>query len=113
ILRELKDSGLIVTPLDAGSNLLDVSFVMREKQSTAQLLPVLKKLSAIRGQLYRLNIKKCKLGRDATKIISEFIMLDKLNVQDCGLTDHAVEPLGNLKQLSSLNIGQNPLTDKS
>jgi uncharacterized membrane protein len=113
MLQALRDSGLVIQPLHSESNLLDVSFVMLEKQSTAQLLPVLRKLLTIREQLYHLNIKKCALGREATEIIAEFTMLDKLNVQQCGLSDHTAEPLRKLKKLSTLNIGRNPLTDKS
>ncbi|MES1217914.1 MAG: c-type cytochrome domain-containing protein [Bacteroidota bacterium] len=113
MVRQLSAMKIIVRPLTSQSNLLEVSFVMLQSADAAQIVSMLEKLSAIKKQLYRLDVSNCRLTKDAIKIIAAFGNLTKLELQKNNLTDEAIEPLSELRQLVVLNAGQNMLTDKS
>ena len=113
VIRQLTDMKIIVSSVTTQSNLLEASFVMVQKSSPEQQVVLLEKLSAIKVQLYRLDVSNCKLNRQALNIISGFIRLNKLDMQKNNLTDDMIQPLVALQQLVVLNSGQNTLTDKS
>ncbi len=113
VIRQLKEMKIVVRSVTSKSNLIDVSFVMVQKASASQISSIIEKLSAIKQQLYRLDVNNCNLTSEEIKIISGFNRLNKLEIQKNNLADESIEPLSALQQLTILNAGQNNLTDKS
>jgi len=113
VIRQLKEMKIVVRSITSKSNLLDVSFVMVQKVSPSQMSLMIEKLSAIKQQLYRLDVSNCNLTPQEIKTISAFSRLNKLEIQKNNLNDESIEPLSALQQLTILNAGQNNLTDKS
>ncbi|HLK28519.1 MAG TPA: DUF2231 domain-containing protein [Puia sp.] len=112
-LRQLKEMKIIIRSVTSKSNLLEASFVMAQKASSTQIHAMIEKLSAIKEQLYQLDVSNCGIGQEEIKMISGFTRLNKLEIQKNNLTDESIEPLSALQQLTILNAGQNNLTDKS
>lgn len=113
LINSLKEAGLGIRRITSESNLIEVSFVMLENDPPEQILNTLKKLDQAKAQIFRLNVKNCKLNTESVGIITGFMNLTKLNLQGNGLTDDMITGLSNLKNLSYLNIGQNHISDKS
>lgn len=113
VIKQLKDSKIIIRPLTSQSNLLDVSFVMLQDRPVAEIQALLQKLSAIKQQLYQLDVSNCSLTKEAINVIAGFSSLNKLEIQKNNLTDESIVSLGNLAQIEIVNAGQNDLTDKS
>ncbi|MBS1577196.1 MAG: hypothetical protein JST09_18005 [Bacteroidetes bacterium] len=113
IIKQLKDDKLIIRPLTSESNLLEASFVMLQGKPASEILPLLQKLSALKQQLYRLDVSNCGLANEAIVAIAALSSLNKLEIQKNNLSDESIEPLAALQQIEVLNIGQNNLTDKS
>lgn len=113
IIKELEDEKVIVRQLSSKSNLLDASFVMLQNTDAANIEKLLQKLSLLKDQLYRLDLKHCNLTKKSIASISAFSRLSKLDVQKTNLTDEAISSLSNLKALTILNIGENNITDES
>ncbi|MBS1609695.1 MAG: hypothetical protein JSS70_13230, partial [Bacteroidetes bacterium] len=113
IIKQLKDDKLIIRPLTSESNLLEASFVMLQGKLASEILPLLQKLSALKQQLYRLDVSNCGLTKEAIVAIAALSSLNKLEIQKNNLSDESIEPLAALQQIEVLNIGQNNLTDKS
>lgn len=113
VLQQLKGMKIIVRSLTSKSNLLDVSFVMAQSADATQVSTMLQKLSAIKNQVYRLDVSGCTLTKDAMKTIAGFEQLHKLEIQKCNVTDDVLEALTGLQRLEILNAYQNSITDKS
>ncbi|MBS1914813.1 MAG: hypothetical protein JST87_00980 [Bacteroidetes bacterium] len=112
-LRQLKEMKIIIRSVSSKSNLLEASFVMVQKTSPSQTSSMIERLSAIKAQLYRLDVSNCNLTSEEIKIIAGFLRLNKLEIQKNNLTDESIEPLSALQQLTVLNAGQNNFSDKS
>jgi uncharacterized membrane protein len=113
VIKQLKDAKLIIRPLTSESNLLEASFVMLQGRPASEILPLLQKLSAIKQQLYRLDVSNCGLTKECIAAIAALSGLNKLEIQKNGLSDESIETLALLQQTEIVNAGQNNLTDKS
>ena len=113
VIKQLKDAKIIIRPLTSQSNLLEASFVMVQGKPAAEILSLLQKLSAIKQQLYRLDVSNCGLTKEGVAVIAGLSFLNKLEIQKNNLADESIEPLGALQQIEIVNAGQNNLTHKA
>ncbi len=113
VLKQLKETGIIIRPLSSASNLLQASFVMVQQADEHEITKLLEKLSAVKEQLYQLDIKHCTLSNNAMQLVGNFKRLHKLDLQRTKLSDEMITSLVNLQHLAILNIGENGLSDKS
>jgi uncharacterized membrane protein len=112
VIKQLKEAKVIIRPLTSQSNLLEASFVMVQGRQAAEILSLLQKLSAIKQQLFRLDVSNCRLSKEDITVIAGFSALNKLEIQKNNLPDESIEPLAALQQIEIINAGQNELTDK-
>lgn len=112
-IKQLEEEKVIIRLLSSKTNLLEASLVMVQNTDAAHIEKLLQKLSLIKDQLYRLDVKHCNLTKQSVATISGFSRLSKLDLRKTNLTDEAINPLSNLKELSILNIGENNITDQA
>ena len=111
-VQQLKDQKLLIRNLTSNSNLLDISFTMVQNAGADHIEQLVQKLSLIKDQVYRLDIRNCGINKASLKTIGSFSRLNTLELQKNNIDDQSVELLQDLKNLELLNLGQNPLTDK-
>lgn len=111
-VQQLKEQKLLIRNLTSNSNLLDISFTMVQNTGAEHIEQLVQKLSLIKDQVYRLDIRNCGINKTTLKAIGSFSRLNTLALQKNNIDDQSVELLQDLKNLELLNLGQNPLTDK-
>jgi mono/diheme cytochrome c family protein/uncharacterized membrane protein len=103
----LKKSGLLVLPLAAGQNQLEVSAVNTPSFSDAQaaLLP------AVKDQLVWLKLGDTPITDAALTQLAQLANLQKLHLEHTRITDAGLKSLSSLPQLEYLNLYATDITD--
>ena len=98
-IAKLKQAGVVLIPVTAGSNYLSASFV------TAKASPeVLKLLTGIKKQLVWLNMANTQLDDKGLKILEDFSTLVRINLSNTAVTDQSMQFLKNLEHLQHVNL---------
>ena len=99
-IKKLKDLGIVVIPVSAGSNYLSVNFVTASgiTDKDIQLLLPLKK------QLVWLKLGNTKITDGAMTIVAQCSNLTRLQLDSTRITDKGLVNLSALSQLQSLNL---------
>ncbi|MEO5681226.1 MAG: c-type cytochrome domain-containing protein [Chitinophagaceae bacterium] len=105
-IKKLKDSGVVVMPVAAGSNYLMLSFVAAATATneTIQLILPLKK------QVIWLKLNSTKITDAAMKTVAQCSNLRRLELANTGITDAGLSNLANLQQLQSLTLVATKIT---
>jgi uncharacterized membrane protein/mono/diheme cytochrome c family protein len=107
-IQQLKERGVAVSTIAAGSNYLAVNFIAIDsvKQSDLKLLQSLKK------QLLWLKLGNKKLSPALVIELKDLDALTKIYLDKTGLTDEGLKIIASLPQLQYINIIGNPVTEK-
>jgi len=99
-IKKLKDLGIVVIPVSAGSNYLSVNFVTASgvTDKDMQLLLPLKK------QLVWMKLGNTKITDGAMAVIAQCSNLTRLQLDSTRITDKGLASLSVLSQLQSLNV---------
>lgn len=100
VINKLRNSSVLVQPVSAGSNYLEINFinVTGPVDSLIFFLPVLK------NQMVRLNMGGKALKDKEISPIGQCLNLRRLELDHSGITDSALVFLQDLEQLQSLNL---------
>ena len=99
-IKKLKDLGIVVIPVSAGSNYLSANFVTASgvTDKDMQLLLPLKK------QLVWMKLGNTKITDGAMAVIAQCSNLTRLQLDSTRITDKGLASLSVLSQLQSLNV---------
>jgi mono/diheme cytochrome c family protein len=99
-VQALKDRGVMVVPVSAGSNYLAVNFVAVPDVSRQDL----DLLSALQKQLVSLKMGHTNITDSALLVVSKCSQLMFLQLNNTNITDIGISRLSSLKNLQVLNI---------
>jgi uncharacterized membrane protein len=105
-ISKLRNSGVLVQPVSANSNYLEVNFINARisADSLMYLLPDIKK------QLVRLKLSGLKLTNKNISFLGQCEHIRRLELDHTGITDSGLIYLKPLTELRSLNLVGNPVT---
>lgn len=108
IIQKLKERGVAVSTVAAGSNYLAVNFIAVDsvKQSDLKLLQSVKK------QLLWLKLGNKKIAPALITELEGLNAVTKIYLDHTGLTDEGIKTISGLSQLQYINIIGNPVTEK-
>jgi mono/diheme cytochrome c family protein len=106
VINKLRKSGVLVQPVAAGSNYLEVNFINATgpADSLTNLLVPLKK------QLVRLKMSGTALSMKNLPALGQCVNIRRLDLDHTGITDSGLVYLQPLEQLQSLNLVGTPVT---
>lgn len=107
-LEKLTATGAQVSPLYAGSNLLQVSYALRGEPATDDDLAP---LAAVAPQVYSLNLAKAQISDKGLTVVSQLKNLAKLHLENSSVTDSGLSALSGLSDLQYLNLYGTQITD--
>ena len=107
---KLVAAGARVTPLFAGSNLLEVSFAGRGEPAGDADVAL---LADVAEQVYTLNLADAKLSAAGLAPLSGMKHLAWLHLERAVIDDDALAHVSGLEQLEYLNLYGTPITDAS
>jgi len=109
-IDKLVAAGARVTPLFAGSNLLEVSFAGRGEPAGDADVAL---LADVAEQVYTLNLADAKLSAAGLAPLSGMKQLAWLHLERAAIDDDALAHVRGLEQLEYLNLYGTPITDAS
>ncbi len=112
-IERLRTAGLVVNRISNSSNLLDVSFVMMRSASSGERSSILKKLLAIKENIFWLDLSDIGIEDGDMGLVGEFVHVQKLQVQRNRISSTGLKSLATLQQLMYLNVHSNNLDDTS
>jgi mono/diheme cytochrome c family protein len=107
-IDNLIEAGARVTPLFAGSNLLEISFAGRSEPAGDAEVAL---LSAVAEQVHSLNLADAKLSSAGLAPLSAMPHLAWLHLERATIDDAALAHLSELQQLEYLNLYGTPIGD--
>jgi hypothetical protein len=100
ILKQLKDSGIIVLPVSRNSNYLTATFVQDTVVDKADMQLLIK----VKKQLIWLKMADVTFGKDAFQLLPQLTNLTRLNLSNTNASDNDVKQLHVLDSLHYLNL---------
>jgi len=110
LMQELISEGLMIDYIADQSALVDVSFVNVAKGQASELL---KKITGLSVNIYKLNLSNCELHDEDLESIKTMTNLNFLRLENNQLTGATLSLLIPLKQLNYLNLNGNPLDNSA
>ena len=107
-LEKLRAAGRGVSPVCAGSNLLEVSFAGRGEPAGDADVAL---LGAVANQVYTLNLADAKVTATGLAPLAQMQHLAWLHLERATIDDDALAHLSGLKELEYLNLYGTPITD--
>ncbi len=99
-LQALRERGVVILPVSAGSNYLTVNFVSVENASDADVAM----LKPLQKQIITLKLADSRITDSAMQIIGSFRNLRTLYLERTPITDKGLARLASLKELQHLNL---------
>lgn len=107
-IDKLVAAGARVTPLFAGSNLLDISFAGRAEPAGDTEVAI---LAEVADQVHTLNLAKAKLSAAGAAPLAKLKNLSQLHLEQAAIDDAALAHVKGLERLEYLNVYGTPVTD--
>jgi mono/diheme cytochrome c family protein len=107
-IDKLVAAGARVTPLFAGSNLLDVSFAGRSEPAGDAEVAL---LAEVAEQVHTLNLANAKASAAGLAPLANLKNLAQLHLEHAAIDDAAFPHLSKLERLEYLNVYGTPITD--
>ncbi len=99
-IQLLRERGVVILPVSAGSNYLTINFVSVENANDADV----RLLVPLQKQIITLKLADSKITDSSLKIVSGFANLRSLYLERTAITDAGVAQLSTLKELQNLNL---------
>ena len=110
LIEELKSDGLLIDFIAENSALVDVSFINVDRE---QVTNILRKLTGIQQNIYKLNLANCGLHDDDINQIQSMNNLHFLRLENNQISGSSLSNLTSLQNLNYLNLNGNPLTESA
>ena len=106
-LKSLRNEGIQVFPMAAGSPFLQALFPGKKDLTAGQL----NKLKPIANNIVQLNLASSNVDDAMLAIVKEMPHLNRLHLEQTGITDKGIASLAGLQYLEYLNLYQTKVTD--
>lgn len=107
--KSLRESGIKVNPLGAGSPWLEVNLSHRQDITSS----LLKKVRKVSEQVSELQLANTNIDDDLASTITQLPHLRKLKLQNSQITNKTIKQLKDLSYLESLNLYGTQVTDEA
>ena len=109
-LNTIKNAGFVIKQISYNPDLLDITLPSKEGVSGNDKI---KLLSAIKGNIYWLNISDNQITDDQLSVVKTFANLQRLRLDENPVTDKGIQQLKALPALESLNLCNTKITAAS